>query len=288
MSCYAWRLLDDEARAFKQRLATVFNGVAPGYDRAALRLYPFAADRMVYDLHIAPGEKVLDVATGTGAAALAAARLVGPKGRVMGIDLAEGMLDQAYANARRQGLSNLDLHTMDAERLEFRNGYFDAAVCAAAMYLLPDLLKGLKEAERVLKPAGRFVFSGFTPQSFQPMADLLLNALVSWGVTLPGPPAPLYWRRLGSRDDYSALLEAAGFTDIQVCTRQLGYHLSNASEWWELVWNSELRELVERLPPDGLGPFRTMHQEAVENLRTENGIWLDAGTVFASGVKPKN
>ena len=285
ISRYSWQLTEDEARAFNRRLAAVFDRVAAGYDRAALRLYPFAADRMVYDLRIAPGRKVLDVATGTGAAALAAARLVGPEGRVIGIDLSEGMLDQAYANCHRQGLSNVDLHTMDAGRLEFRVGYFDTAMCAAGIYLLPDMLACLKEVERVLKPGGHFVFSGYTRQSFQPMADLLVDSLAESNFKHAGPATPLYWRRLASSDDYTGLLTAAGFADVRVHTRQLGYHLSGANEWWEVVWHSELRELVDQVPEDALGRFRVRHQEVVERLRREKGIWLDAGTVFASGVK---
>ncbi len=283
---YRWQLAEDETGAFKKRLQEVFDLVAQGYDRDVLRLYPFAADRMVFALRIAPGEKVLDVATGTGAAAIAAARLVGAKGRVTGIDLAEGMLDRAYDNAQRQGLNNVDLHTMDAEQLEFRDGYFDVVICAAALYLVPDMLRCLKEVARVLKPGGRFVFSGCTRQFLQPMVHLLVDSLTELGIERRAPmPAP-YWQRLGTDDDYSSLLEAAGFTRVQVHTRQLGYHLSSASDWWEVAWNCELRELVEYLPKDAVGQFRVAHQEAVERLRTEKGIWLDAGTVFAAGVKP--
>jgi ubiquinone/menaquinone biosynthesis C-methylase UbiE len=280
-------LTDAQAQAFKRRLAAVFDRVAGGYDRAALRLFPFAADRMVYDLRIAAGEKVLDVGTGTGAAALAAARLAGPKGRVMGVDIAEDMLDRAYANAERQGLANLDLHAMDAEQLEFRAGYFDAVVCAATVYLLPDMFQALKEMRRVLKPGGRLVFSGLGVGALQPMAGLLLAALEEAGVDLSAGPGPLFWQRLGAPEDYTSLLLQSGFQDVRVETRQLGYHLASANDWWDVVWYTELRGLVDEVPEDAVGRFRVAHQEVVEGLRSEDGIWLDGETVFALGAKPR-
>jgi ubiquinone/menaquinone biosynthesis C-methylase UbiE len=276
-----------QAQAFKRRLAAVFDRVAGGYDRPALRLFPFAADRTVYDLRIVPGEKVLDVGTGTGAAALAAARLAGPKGRVIGVDIAEGMLDRASANAGRQRITNLDLHAMDAEQIEFRAGYFDAVVCAAAVYLLPDMLQGLKEMWRVLKPGGRLVFTGFGAGALQPMAGLLVKALEEAGVGLLAGQGPLCWQRLGTPHDYASLMLQSGFQDVRVETRQLGYHLASANDWWDVVWYTELRGLVDEVPEDAVGRFRVAHQEVVEGLRSEDGIWLDGETVFALGAKPR-
>lgn len=270
----------------KQRLATLFDILAPGYDRAALRLFAFAADRMVYRLRLAPGEKVLDVATGTGMAAIAAARLVGPSGRVTGIDIAEGMLDQAWENARRQGATNLDLHVMDAEHLEFRSRYFDAVLCGAGIYYLPDIPRALKEWSRVLRPGGRLLFTGFAPSAFQPMAGLLLELVAARG--WPIAAQPLLWQRLGSPEQYRTLLAEAGFGDVGVEAEQLGYHLSGAGDWWEVVWNSDLRRLVEGLPDAELGRLRADHQVAVEGLRTEKGIWMDVATLFASATRPRS
>lgn len=277
-----------DPEVYKQRLAALFDTLAPGCDRAALRFFAFAADRMVYRLRLAPGEKVLDVATGTGMVATAAARLVGPSGRVTGIDIAEGMLDQAWENARRQGATNLDMHVMDAEHLEFRSRYFDAVLCGAGIYYLPDMSSALEEWARVLKPGGRLLFTGFSPSAFQPMAGLLLDLLAARGHGRSAGAQPLLWQRLGSLEQYRALLSGAGFGDVRVEAEQLGYHLTVAGDWWEVVWNSDLRRLVEGLPDAELGRLRADHQAAVEGLRTEKGIWMDVATIFASATRPRS
>ncbi|MEK7696722.1 MAG: class I SAM-dependent methyltransferase, partial [Pseudomonadota bacterium] len=72
-----------------EQIARVFDLVAGDYDSPALRFFPFCADRLIARLRPTPGEKILDIATGTGAVALSLAQAVGPAGRVTGIDLAE-------------------------------------------------------------------------------------------------------------------------------------------------------------------------------------------------------
>jgi hypothetical protein len=79
----------------------------------------------------------------------------------------------------------------------------------------------------------------------------------------------------------------SGFQDGRVETRQLGYHLAGAQDWWDVVWHTELRGLVDEVAGDALGRFRVAHQEVVEGLRSEDGIWLDGETVFALGFKPR-
>ncbi len=70
---------------------------------------------------------------------------------------------------------------------------------------------------------------------------------------------------------------------IQVETEQLGYHLGGVDEWWDVVWNSDMRALVEHLPAAEAGPFRVACQESVQKFATPDGIWMDVETVFASG-----
>ncbi|HHH89737.1 MAG TPA: methyltransferase domain-containing protein, partial [Aliiroseovarius sp.] len=132
----------------------LFDRVATGYDNPSLRYFPFCGDRIALHLQLRRGQKVLDVATGTGAALIAAAQMVGPQGRVQAIDLSENMLDRAEHNLRMNALNNADFHVMDARRLDFKSRYFDAVICSFGLVFLPDRAAALKEWQRVLKPGG--------------------------------------------------------------------------------------------------------------------------------------
>ncbi len=102
-----------------------------------------------------PGERVLDVACGTGLVALGAARAVGPQGRVVGTDISDQMVEAARRHAEGQGLSHISCIRMDAENLALRDGSFDVALCALGLMYVPDPLRAVREMRRVLRPGGR-------------------------------------------------------------------------------------------------------------------------------------
>jgi len=269
----------------QRQTAEIFNRVAAGYDDAALRFFPFAADRLIMRLNPAPGTKILDVAAGTGVVALAAVQAVGEKGRVIAIDLAETMLDRLQEKIDKFGIRNIDLHVMDAAALEFRRNYFDYVVCSFGIFFLPDMVAGLKEWVRVTKPGGRIMFTTFGKQAFQPMMDLFFRRLEDYGIRPPDPVRPLAGTRLADPARCRELLDAAGLVDIDVATEQLGYHLKDETQWWDLLWNSGTRGWIEKVPPAKLESFRAAHLAEVRPLLGEQGLWLNVETHFASGTK---
>jgi ubiquinone/menaquinone biosynthesis C-methylase UbiE len=125
---------------------------APGYDQTC----GFASREFVPSLlrlaRIGPGQRVLDVAAGTGNADAAISDLVGPSGSVMVTDLSAGMLDEA--RKRLAKLSNVTFAVENGQALSFLGSSFDAVVCGMAMMMFPDHSQGLSEFYRVLKPGG--------------------------------------------------------------------------------------------------------------------------------------
>jgi ubiquinone/menaquinone biosynthesis C-methylase UbiE len=101
------------------------------------------------------GERVLDVATGTGLIALATATRVGPEGSVIGIDISQRMVDTARMSALAAGVSNASFARIDAEKLDFADASFDVALCALGLMYLPEPLAALRELCRVVRPGGR-------------------------------------------------------------------------------------------------------------------------------------
>ena len=270
----------------RERVISVFNLVAAGYDRPELRFFPFCADRLIARLNPLPGTKLLDVATGTGVVALAAAQAVGEQGRVMAIDLSEAMLDQLHEKIAKFGVQNIDLHVMDAGLLEFRRDYFDNIVCSYGIFFLPDMAAGLREWVRVLKPGGRVLFTAFGKRAFQPMMERLLKQLEPYDVENKGDNAVNTAMRLAEPDRCRELLNKAGLQQTEVATEQVGYHLKDETQWWDVLWNSGMRGKLEQIPAAQREAFRAGHLAEIRPLISEKGLWLDVETLLAAGTKP--
>lgn len=111
-----------------------------------------------------PGERVLDVACGTGVVALAAADQVGPNGTVTGIDIAPDMIDVARSTAHAQGLE-IELHKADATSIPVPDGTQDAVLCQMGLMFMDDQAAVVREMHRTLVPGGRILIS--TPGRIQ-------------------------------------------------------------------------------------------------------------------------
>ena len=274
---------NNDPQQIKANIKSIFDLVANGYDNPSMRFFPFTADRIVDLLRVVPDSRVLDIATGTGMAAMAFAQTLGRQGRVQAIDLSDKMLDKAYVNIQKTGLSNIDLHNMDAEHLEFRSKYFDAVSCSYGIFFLPDMLAGMKEAFRVLKPGGRFIFTSFAKASFSPLAEQFQKDVEAVGAEFPKGN----WLLLEEEQACLDILQEAGFEQAQTVTEQLGYHLNSSQDWWEILWNSGYRGILEQMSQEQLGRFRITHLANVDKFTTEKGLWLNIETIFSVGSRPR-
>jgi ubiquinone/menaquinone biosynthesis C-methylase UbiE len=108
---------------------------------------------------LAPGERVLDVACGTGLVTLDAARAVGARGRVLGVDISGQMVDAARRHAECQRLFNVGFERMDAEQLDLPDDSFDVVLCSLGLMYAPEPARAVREMMRVLRPGGRVVIA---------------------------------------------------------------------------------------------------------------------------------
>jgi len=267
----------------KQAITSVFNLVATKYDNPSLRFFPLCADKLVGYANIKPKQKVLDIATGTGMVAMAAAQRVRDSERVQAIDLSQNMIKQAQANIKDAGLDNVDFHVMDAENLEFENNYFDVITCSYGLFFMPNMSAALKNWLRVLKPGGKLIFTSFAPSAFQPLTEIFMKNLAEYDIV---PPTPR-WLQLAEEDLCKQILLDSGFESPQVTQAQLGYHLGEFEHWWEVIQSAGYRGLYEQLPQENRIEFEAKHRIEIDKQKTKNGIWLDVQTLFSTALKPQ-
>ena len=125
------------------------------YDEAWVPLLAQHAVACVDRLELAPGQAVLDVATGPGTAAFVAAERVGAGGRVVGLDVSEKMCERARAHAAARGLANTTFVRADMEKTGLPDASFDAVVCVLGLMFAADRDLAFRELRRVLRPGGR-------------------------------------------------------------------------------------------------------------------------------------
>jgi ubiquinone/menaquinone biosynthesis C-methylase UbiE len=163
-----------------------------------------------------PGERILDVACGTGVVARVAAERVGRTGRVTALDINPGMLAVARSLPAAPGAA-IAWHEGSVLALPFPDAAFDVVLCQLGLQFFPDRTAALREMRRVLAPDGRLAVSVFGPIEHSPATHALANALDRH----VGPEASVVKRNehaLADPEALAALVAGAGFRDVAIRT----------------------------------------------------------------------
>jgi demethylmenaquinone methyltransferase / 2-methoxy-6-polyprenyl-1,4-benzoquinol methylase len=168
---------------------------------------------------LSPGDRALDVATGTGDLALELARRVAPGGEVVGIDFAERMLELARAKAVE---TDVRFETGNALALDFPDDAFDAATVGFGARNFSDLVRGLAEMARVVRPGGRVVVLEITTPRRPPLSTFFElwfdHAIPALGRVIDSQAysyLPLSVRRFPGPDELAAIMWRCGLRQIR-------------------------------------------------------------------------
>jgi arsenite methyltransferase len=157
----------------------------------------------VTEADIRSGEVVLDLGSGAGADAFQAAKLVGPAGKVIGIDATPEMIWKARNLAAKESIGNVEFRLGEIEHMPIEADTIDVAISNCVLNLLPDKLTGFREILRILKPGGRIRISDLVTSSPVPKSQIRAE---TWAACVEGAI---------TETEYLQLLEEAGFQNVR-------------------------------------------------------------------------
>jgi len=224
----------------KQRIAAAYHAAADRYDDAALSFWGHYGERTVRRAALQAGEYVLDVCCGSGASAIPAARAVGERGRVIGLDLAPGLNALASQKAAAESLGNIEFRVADFDQVYFRNNSFDAIVCVFGIFFFPDAAATLQKMWRLLRPKGRLAITTWGPELFEPGSSIFWKAVQEVRPDLYKGFHPWDW--LTSLEAVRGLIP-----DAEVETEDRDHPLRSPEDWWAIVLGTGYRGTVEQL-----------------------------------------
>jgi ubiquinone/menaquinone biosynthesis C-methylase UbiE len=220
------------------------------------RDFAAATYRMLEAAELQPGDRVLDIAAGTGDQSLLAARIVGPSGSILATDISADMLTIAARVALHEGLTNISTRIMDAQQLDLEDEAFDAVICRLGLMLLTHPETALREIHRVLKPGARLAALVWSAPEHNPLLALPLAIVATYtSEATSHPPNPL---ALADPSVFERELTEAGFHEVSTSALPFESHYASVDAY--------MYSTGSRLTAETLGQLS--HQEQ-ENLLRE-------------------
>jgi ubiquinone/menaquinone biosynthesis C-methylase UbiE len=267
----------DEARV---RAARTYNSAADVYDDPANSFWERFGRKTVERLQLRKGAIVLDVCCGSGASALPAAAIVGPSGFVLGVDLAERLLENARAKAKARGLLNVQFRVGDMLDLRIPDDQFDAVICVFGIFFVPDMALALRLLWERVRRGGKLAITTWGPRFFEPATSAFWNSIQKERPDLYKGFNP--WDRICDPQSLSALFADAGIANPDVAAQSDRHPIASPEAWWVAVLGSGYRGTVDQLD----AAARDRVQDAnVAYIRNSGITSVEANVVYAVAEK---
>ena len=273
----AERPLGEHAR----RAARTYGAAADHYGLTALSFWDRFGAETVAGLPLAAGHTVLDLCCGAGASAIPAARLVGPEGRVLGVDVAESLLEMARARAAREGLANIEFRAGDATGTALPDGSFDAVICVFGVFFAPDMAGFVAEMWRLVRPGGVLAITTWGAGLFEPANTAFWESVREVEPSLFKAFNP--WDEITTQAALTDLLARGGVEHPAVRAAPGWHHLDHPDRFWDIVLGSGYRATIDALSQEQRDIVRT---RLLGRLRSEGITSVRTDVVFSTARRP--
>jgi len=267
----------DAARA---KAEATYNAASDQYDDAANSFWSRFGERTIERVGLKPGDHVLDVCCGSGASAIPAAERVGPSGSVLGIDLAERLLERARAKAAALGLKHAEFRAGDMLELLVPKEEFDAVVCVFGIFFVPDMAAAVRSLWSVVQPGGVLAVTTWGPRFFEPASTAFWRSIEELRPDLRKKFNP--WDRIVDPPALQAVLRAGGVEQVEIVAERGEHRIATPEDWWSAVMGSGYRGTIEQLTWAEREHVRATNLRYIE----ENGVHaVEANVVYATARK---
>ena len=239
---------------------------------------PLAAD-LVNLASLRHGERVLDVACGTGVVTRLAAEEVGKEGFVAGLDVNPGML--CVARSATPGDAAIDWYETSAEAMPLPDSAFDVVLCQMGLQFVPDKIQALKEIRRVLRPGGRAVlnFPGPTPRLFTALGDALARHIDPKCAGFVNVVFSLH-----DGDELSGLMVNAGFEGVEIHQTQRTLLLPEPGDFlWQYIHSTPLAALLGKATDEQHAALNDDVSARWQEFVVDGGLKLELGITTVCG-----
>jgi ubiquinone/menaquinone biosynthesis C-methylase UbiE len=268
------------AVSFKEMEQSGWQEKASAYDDFAGQVTVQAMDALLDAAGVAAGTRLLDVASGPGYGAGAAAAR---GAKAIGVDFAEAMVGEAIKN-----FPGAEFQLGDGENLSFEDGSFDAVICPFGLLHMPEPDKAVLEAFRVLVSGSRYAFSVWTTPDTHEFFALVISAIQAHGnMDVPLPPAPPIFR-FSDPEECKAVLENAGFVDTDVKEISPIWKATSGQQVLDMIYKGTVRTaaMLEYQAPEALEEIHNDILKGAEAYKTGDAYNLAWPAVIASASKP--
>jgi ubiquinone/menaquinone biosynthesis C-methylase UbiE len=266
----------------QDRAAFTYNAAADFYDASPLGFWDYFGRRTVELASLPIGSQVLDVCCGAGASALPTAEAVGPTGNVIGVDLANQLLESARAKAIQRRLGNIEFELGDMLALRFPIASFDAVVCVFGIFFVPDMARAVGELWRRIRPGGKLAVTTWGRNFCEPANNAFWSSIKSVRPDLYKGFNP--WDRIDNPESLTKIFEEAGVPSPKISAENRLHPISSANDWWTIVLGSGYRGTIEQLTE----PEReTVKKANLAFINNEKISAVETNVLYALATKPE-
>jgi len=261
-----------------------WDAASQGY---AEKVAPFLMESFAQDhidrLHLNGKTETLEVAAGSGALTELLARNVRC---LLAIDFSPKMIELARKKISEAGIRNVEFELMDGQALDVYDASFDRAACSFALMLFPDRHKGFMELNRILRPGGRAVVSGWAgPDRFEAYG-MFLEAIQKAFPDFPKAASPPPVLSLSDPDSFKIQMEAAGFKKVEVEYVSREMVMDDFASVWAMltVGAPPIKMIFDKVGADGKDRLRDAFASIIEKRYGNSPISISNTATIGSGI----